>query len=96
VPRREQLGKQPDEAMPSSRGDAWAAERARTGGAKTAPRRDQRISELDRCALRQILGGGLRRKRISSKKLRSIEGLLLQQANRNSARASYSRALSLP
>jgi hypothetical protein len=33
VPRRKQLGKQPDEAMPSSRGDARAAERARTGGA---------------------------------------------------------------
>jgi hypothetical protein len=37
VPRSKQLGKQPDEAMPSSRGDARAAERARTGGAKTAP-----------------------------------------------------------
>jgi hypothetical protein len=36
VPRRKQLGKQPDEAMPSSRGDARAAERARTGGAKIA------------------------------------------------------------
>jgi hypothetical protein len=32
VPRRKQLGKQPDEAMPISRGDARAAERARTGG----------------------------------------------------------------
>jgi hypothetical protein len=61
VPRRKQLGKQPDEAMPSSRGDARAAKRARTGGAKTAPRRDQRISEQDRCALRQILGDRLRR-----------------------------------
>jgi hypothetical protein len=37
VPRRKQLGKQPDEAMPSSRGGARAAERARTGGAKIAP-----------------------------------------------------------
>jgi hypothetical protein len=51
VPRRKQLGKQPDEAMPSSRGDARAAERARTGGAKTAPRRDQRISEQNRMRL---------------------------------------------
>jgi hypothetical protein len=34
APRRKQLGKQPDEAMPSIRGDARAAERgARTGGA---------------------------------------------------------------
>jgi hypothetical protein len=47
--------------MPSSRGDARAAERARTEGTTTAPRRDQRISELDRCALRQILGDRLRR-----------------------------------
>jgi hypothetical protein len=39
VHRRKQLGKQPDEAMPSSRGDARAAERARTGGAKMALRR---------------------------------------------------------
>jgi hypothetical protein len=31
VPRRKQLGKEPDEAMPSSRGDARTAERARTG-----------------------------------------------------------------
>ena len=31
------------EAMPSSRGDTWAAEHARTGGAKS-PRRGQRIS----------------------------------------------------
>jgi hypothetical protein len=37
VPRNKQLGKQPDEAMPGSRGDARTAERARTGGAKTAP-----------------------------------------------------------
>jgi hypothetical protein len=41
-----QAAKQPDEAMPSSRGGARAAERARTGGAKTAPRRGQRTSEL--------------------------------------------------
>jgi hypothetical protein len=41
VPRSKQLGKQPDEAMLSSRGDARAAERARTGGAKTAPGRGQ-------------------------------------------------------
>jgi hypothetical protein len=34
--RRRQLGTQPDEAMSSSRGDARAAERARTGGAKIA------------------------------------------------------------
>jgi hypothetical protein len=32
----QQLGKQPDEAMSSSRGDARAAKRARTGGAKIA------------------------------------------------------------
>jgi hypothetical protein len=75
VPRRKQLGKKPDEALPSRRGDARAAERARTGGAKTARRRDQRISELDRCVLRQISGDRLRRKRISSKKLRSIDRL---------------------
>jgi hypothetical protein len=43
VPRRKQLGKQPDEAMPSSRGDSRAAERARTGGAKIALRRGQRV-----------------------------------------------------
>jgi hypothetical protein len=43
VPRSKQLGKQPDEAMSSSRGDARAAKRARTGGAKTAPRQDQRV-----------------------------------------------------
>jgi hypothetical protein len=54
VPRRKQLGKQPDEAMPSSRGDARAAERARTGGTKTAPRQDQQILEQDQCVLRQI------------------------------------------
>jgi hypothetical protein len=59
VPRRKQLGKQPDEAMPSSRGDARAAERARTGGAKRAPRRDQRVSEQDRCAVRQVSGDRL-------------------------------------
>jgi hypothetical protein len=34
--RSKQLGKQPDEAMSSSRGDARAAKRARTGGAKIA------------------------------------------------------------
>jgi hypothetical protein len=61
VPRRKQLGKQSDEAMPSSRGDARVAERARKGVAKTAPRRDQGISEQDSCVLRQILGDGLRR-----------------------------------
>jgi hypothetical protein len=60
VPRRKQLGKQPDEAMPSSRGDARTAERARTGGVKTAPRRDQRISEQeDQCVLLQVLGDRL-------------------------------------
>jgi hypothetical protein len=37
--------------LPSSRGDARAAERARTGGAKTAPRRDQRTSEQNRMRL---------------------------------------------
>jgi hypothetical protein len=40
-----------------------------------SPRRDQRISELDRCVLRQVLGDRLRRKRISSKKLRSRDVL---------------------
>ena len=54
VPRSKQLGKQPDEAMSSSRGDARAAKRARTGGAKTAPRQDQRILEQDQCVLRQV------------------------------------------
>jgi hypothetical protein len=40
VEQSKQLGKQSDEAMPSSRGDARADKRARTGGAKTgAPRR---------------------------------------------------------
>jgi hypothetical protein len=33
VPRRKQLGKHPDEAMPSSRGDARAGRRAGGGGA---------------------------------------------------------------
>jgi hypothetical protein len=33
MPSRYRGGKQPDEAMPSSRGDARAAKRARTGGA---------------------------------------------------------------
>jgi hypothetical protein len=37
VEQSKRLGKQPDEAMSSSRGDARAAKRARTGGAKTAP-----------------------------------------------------------
>ena len=46
MPRRKQLGKHPDEAMPSSRGDARAAKRARTGGAKTAPGRGQRTSKF--------------------------------------------------
>jgi hypothetical protein len=36
VPRSKQLGKQSDEAMSSSRGDARAAKRARTGGAEIA------------------------------------------------------------
>jgi hypothetical protein len=59
VPRRKQLGKKPDEAMPSSRGDVRAAERARTGGAKTAPRRDQRISTpLEKKRVRFTSGGG--------------------------------------
>jgi hypothetical protein len=44
VPRSRQPRQQAAEAMPSSRGDARAAERARTGGAKIAPRRGQRIS----------------------------------------------------
>jgi hypothetical protein len=47
-----QLGKQPDEPMSSSRGDARATKRARTGGAKTAPREDQRILEQNQCVLR--------------------------------------------
>jgi hypothetical protein len=54
VPRRKQLGRHPDEAMSSSRGDARAAKQARTGGAKTAPRQDQRVLEQDQCVLRQI------------------------------------------
>jgi hypothetical protein len=52
VPRSKQLGKQPDE-MSSSRGDARAAKRARTGGAKTAPRQGQRVLEQNQCVLRQ-------------------------------------------
>jgi hypothetical protein len=36
VEQSKQLGKQPDEAVSSSRGDARAAKRARTGGAKIA------------------------------------------------------------
>jgi hypothetical protein len=67
VPRHKQLGKQPDEAMPSrskqlgmqpdeamsiSRGDARAAKRARTVGAKTAPQQDQRVLQREQCVLR--------------------------------------------
>jgi hypothetical protein len=37
VEQSKRLGKQPDEAMLSSRGDARAGKRARTGGAKIAP-----------------------------------------------------------
>jgi hypothetical protein len=36
VEQSKRLGKQPGEAMSSSRGDARAAKRARTGGAKMA------------------------------------------------------------
>jgi hypothetical protein len=36
APTQAARGKQPDEAMPSSRGDTRAAEQARTGGAKMA------------------------------------------------------------
>ena len=62
---QQQAARQPDEAMSSgasgwaelaSRGDARAGKRARTGGAKTAPGRGQRTSELDSCVLRYLLG----------------------------------------
>jgi hypothetical protein len=78
VPRRKQLDKQPDEAMPSSRGDARAAERARTGGAKTASRRGQRISEQDRMRLTADFRGADPRRGFRQK-------LLLWRTTRSSA-----------
>jgi hypothetical protein len=47
MPSRCRGDKQPDEAMPSSRGGSRAAKRARTGGAKIAPWRLTRSTDLD-------------------------------------------------
>jgi hypothetical protein len=57
MPSRYRGGKQPDEAMPSSRGDARAAERARTQEGRRAPDCPTRSADLDPLDRKWLLCG---------------------------------------